>query len=137
VREAASQRHPVTVLYAASVEPPYVAGEGTYIHELLELAGGRNVFGDLDARWSQVSLEEVLRRRPELLIFAVRGSRDETLRRLRGLPGWRDLDAVRRGSVQVVDPDLFSRWGPRLGVVAERLAELVAGGGAGPPEPLP
>ncbi len=44
------------------------AGRGMFLGELVEVAGGVNVFGDLDLRYPQVSLEAILAKRPEVII---------------------------------------------------------------------
>lgn len=46
--------------------PPFVAGRGTPEHELLVRAGGTNLFADV-LGYSQASLEELLRRDPEVI----------------------------------------------------------------------
>jgi iron complex transport system substrate-binding protein len=49
-------------------DPPFTAGRRTVETELIARAGGVNVFADLDADWSHVSWEEVVARRPELIV---------------------------------------------------------------------
>src|SRR2546430_14230500 len=39
--------------------PPIVIGRGSYLHQIAELAGARNVFADLAAPYAQVSLETI------------------------------------------------------------------------------
>ncbi len=62
VRAEAAGREPVRVAYVLGGDPPWVAGPGTYIHELLELAGGENAFADLGSLYAAVSVEEFLAR---------------------------------------------------------------------------
>ncbi|MDP2959205.1 MAG: helical backbone metal receptor [Longimicrobiales bacterium] len=68
VRASASGRPPVRVAYVLGGDPPWVAGPGTYIDELLRLAGGENVFADLGTLYAAVSVEEFLARQIDLLI---------------------------------------------------------------------
>ena len=56
------------VAYLLGGEPPWVAGPGTYIHELVELVGGTNVFADLDDLYASVSLEEFLVREIDVVV---------------------------------------------------------------------
>lgn len=115
-----------SVFYVVWPDPPTTAGPGTYLDSLISVAGGANAFADAPARWPQVSLEEVLRRDPDVVVLASRhdGSAVDTLR-LRERPGWRSLSAVRRGRVLVVDADLFNRPGPRVVEAARTLAEFL------------
>jgi ABC-type Fe3+-hydroxamate transport system substrate-binding protein len=41
---------------------------GSYLHEVLEISGGRNIFGELDVAYPQVSVEEIVARKPEVII---------------------------------------------------------------------
>jgi len=58
----------VRVAYILGGTPPWVAGPDTFIHELLAIAGGENVFSDLEALYGPVSLEEFLVRDIDLLL---------------------------------------------------------------------
>jgi iron complex transport system substrate-binding protein len=49
-------------------DPPVVAGSGTYLHELIEVAGGENVFADIGDLYAPVSLETFVRRRVEAIL---------------------------------------------------------------------
>jgi iron complex transport system substrate-binding protein len=56
------------VAFLLGGDPPWLVGPGTFLHEILEVAGGENVFGDLDNRYAPVSVEELVRRRPDVLV---------------------------------------------------------------------
>jgi len=49
-------------------DPPLVAGKGTYLHELIEIAGGENVFAEVGALYAPVSLETFVQRRVETVL---------------------------------------------------------------------
>ena len=49
-------------------DPPSVAGPGTFLHELVEFAGGENAFADIQELYAPTSLEEVLRRDVDLIL---------------------------------------------------------------------
>lgn len=76
VRSLAAGLPPVRVAYVLGGDPPWVAGPGTYIHELLALAGGTNVFEDLDKLYTSVSLEEFLARPVDLVLTPNAGTLD-------------------------------------------------------------
>jgi iron complex transport system substrate-binding protein len=48
-------------------EPLMTAGKGTFVSELLALAGGKNIFGNLATPWPQVCEEEIIRAGPRLM----------------------------------------------------------------------
>jgi iron complex transport system substrate-binding protein len=73
VRRSAAGQPPVRVAYVLGGSPPWVAGPGTYIHELIELSGGTNVFADLDLLYAAASPEEFLGRAIDVVLL-VRGT---------------------------------------------------------------
>jgi len=115
------------VLYLIGLDPLTAAGPGTFVDELVRVAGGRNVLRDLDMRWPQLALEEVLRRDPDVIVVARAPQEPGLLESLRDTPGWRDLTAVRTGRVHQVDANRFNRPGPGMVAAAARLAELFHG----------
>lgn len=113
VRSTVAAREPVRALYLVGFDPPIVAGPRVFIGELLELAGGRNVFGDLTVPSPQVSLEEVVRRRPEVVLIPTEDGEAALVARLGSAPGWREL--VAQGTrVEAVPSDLLHRPGPSI-----------------------
>lgn len=67
------------VAYVMGGTPPWVAGPGTYIHELIELAGGENVFADLGSLYSSVSPEELVSRGVDVVLVSDAGAFDARL----------------------------------------------------------
>ena len=70
VRSAVKGRTPVRVAYLVSVAPPTVVGPHTFIHELITIAGGVNVFADIGQLYPEVNIEELVRRDPDVIIIA-------------------------------------------------------------------
>lgn len=126
VSAAVTGRGRRSVLFLIGLDPLMAAGPGTFVDQLLESAGGDNVLADLDVLWPRLSLEEVLRRTPDVVVVASSGDR-RPLHALRDRPGWRDLPAVQMGRVYAVDPDRVNRPGPSMDEAAARLARLIHG----------
>lgn len=107
-----------------------VAGRGSYLDELIRLAGGRNIFSDTVSAYSRVPLEEVLARDPEVILDL--GEMDDggvltPGRRRAILELWRTqprLSAVRAGRVFAESADLFVVPGPRVAEAARALARM-------------
>lgn len=70
VRDRVGDRPGVRVAYLLGGSPPWVAGPGSYVDELLEVAGGINVFRDLSGLYGPVNPEAFLDRRLDLLLAA-------------------------------------------------------------------
>jgi iron complex transport system substrate-binding protein len=61
--------HRVRVFVYDCCDPPFTAGRRNVLNDLIRRAGGDNVFGDLPAAWTHVSWEDVVARRPELIVI--------------------------------------------------------------------
>jgi iron complex transport system substrate-binding protein len=125
VRTAVSDRERLDVLYLVGLEPPVSVGPGSFVHELIGVAGGRNVLDDASTSWPPVSVEEIVSRDPDVVLVAVALPEAEVLRRLRETPGLRRLEAVRQDRVRVLDPSLFNRPGPALIEAVRVLASAI------------
>ncbi len=120
--ERLTGRRRPTLLFVLNTDPLMTVGPGSYIHQLIELAGARNVAENAGAPYPRLSMEEVLRRNPEFLLFPTG--------RVEGIPQaeqdqwrrWTSLEAVKRNQLVQVDADVLNRPGPR---VAEGLEALV------------
>lgn len=123
VRQAATGPAP-GVLFLIGLDPLMAAGPDTFLDELVRTAGGRNVLADIGIRWPQLSLEEVVRRAPDVIVVGSAAVGDPAAI-LAGRPGWREVPAVRHGRVFAVDPDFVNRPGPRLDQAAALLAGLI------------
>lgn len=112
VRTDASGRDPVRVAYVLGGTPPWVAGPGTYVHEIIEVAGGINVFGDLGRLYASVSPEEFVARDIDVILTPVAAS----------LAG-----GLAHGARVLEVGDLLELPGPDVGAVAREVARLLAG----------
>lgn len=100
--------------------PLMTIGGGSYLSELLEIAGASNVFGDLTTPSPQVSLEEIARRDPDVVLAGPLAAE-----RLRAHAGWRSVRAVREGRVIVIDTTIVGRPGVRMGEAARFLRRVL------------
>ena len=70
IRDRVRGRPKVRVGYLLGGSPPWVAGPGSYIEELLGIAGGENVFSDLGGLFGPVNAEVFLAREIDVLLVA-------------------------------------------------------------------
>jgi iron complex transport system substrate-binding protein len=122
VRSLERPAKPPTVLWRMGDPPLYVAGKGSFMGELIEVAGATNIFGDMAAPSPQVSIEEVVKRNPDFILTGPEG-----FERMKASAAWRAVPAVRRGKVLVVDTALVGRPGVRLGEAAHHVRGLIFG----------
>ncbi len=133
VRRAVDGLPAPAVVYVVALNPPTIAGPGTFVDSLVTTAGGRNAFADVGGPWPQVSLEEVVRRSPDFVAVSV--SDPGALGTLAAAPGWRTLPAVLDGRTIILDPDRFNRPGPGIAQAAWELATWLHPGAGAAPRP--
>lgn len=103
---------------------PWTAGPGSFIDQLITVAGGRNVGAVLSSEWGQLSLEELIRQDPDVILLGT-ANYGETPEKVRQRPGWARLRAVREGRIYPINADLVSRPGPRVVEGLETIARLL------------
>jgi iron complex transport system substrate-binding protein len=109
-----------TAFWKAWDSPVIAIGGGSFLSELVDIAGGKNIYGDDPRPAFDVTIEDVVRRDPDV-VFAG----PESGARMNSAPAWKALRAVREGRVLIVDTMLVGRPGVRLGEAAVSLANLL------------
>ncbi|MBP2018439.1 iron complex transport system substrate-binding protein [Symbiobacterium terraclitae] len=100
-----------SVFYQVWPDPLSTAGPGSFIDDMIRIAGGINVAGDADSAWPAYSLEQLLAADPAVIVAGSEAMAQDILTR----PGWESLRAVREGRVYgVPNEDIVVRPGPRL-----------------------
>lgn len=118
--------HPIKrVMFVVYPDPPLTAGPHTFVDELIGVAGGASVFHDADKLWPNVSMEEIVKRAPELLIVPQGEFKSNSIDQFRARTGWRDLGAVKSGAIATVPADLTQRPGPNIGNAARMLQSAI------------
>ena len=103
------------VFYITWHDPLWTSGSGTFIHELIEKAGGVNIFQDVTGH-KTVNIELVLARNPEVII-ACSGhgqAEDEPFGWANSEPRLQATEARMNNRIHQIDADLVSRSGPRI-----------------------
>ena len=123
-----SQAHRPTVFVLAWDRPVMTLGQGSFLSEIIEHAGARNLFADLPASSGQVSIETIAARDPDFILAT--GAGDIAIAER---PEWRVVRAVRERRFVRVNGSEFNRPGPRVGqAVREMVAALSAARAAAP-----
>jgi iron complex transport system substrate-binding protein len=102
----------------------FTVGPGSYIHDLIEIAGGQNIAARATSAYPQLSAEEILRGDPEIIVLAAAeysAKPDQVAARA----GWSAISAVKNKRIVTIAPNLINRPGPRVGEAAEAYAKLV------------
>jgi len=102
------------VLLQIDQDPLITAGRLSIQNDLIERAGGINIAGHIQQRYPVFSLEEVLRARPEVILFTGMVGAKALPERLNFWSHWTVLPAVQNQRLSWVDPDPIDRPGPRM-----------------------
>jgi len=106
----------------------WTAGLAAWQNELIEKAGGTNIFADQALDYFQSSAEAVIERDPDIILLPQEGmgfgepfwgSLDDVKAR----PGWSSISAIQNDGLCQVDSDTIARAGPRVADIIEDLAK--------------
>ena len=112
------------VFVPAWLTPPMTLGTGSFVSELIEIAGGTNAYADRSEPSFTVAFEDVVRRDPDLILASPDGRR-----RLMETAPWKSLPAVREARFVELDTLTMSQPSTRLGAAARALAARLRAGG--------
>jgi ABC-type Fe3+-hydroxamate transport system substrate-binding protein len=116
-------RRPAPVFYPIWREPWMTINRDTYVHDMLRVCGGANIFADHPERYPAITLAEMAARQPQVILLP-----DEPFRfrraHLKDFAPYADVPAVRAGRIQLVDGKPFSWHGPRIGEALRTLPAL-------------
>ncbi len=101
-------------------DPLMTAGPGTFIDELIKVAGGENIAVDAGLEWPEFSVEVVIERDPDVII-TVWTDKDDVL----GRSAWKGISACKTRRIHRVNPDILTRPGPRLVQGLEVLLDIM------------
>jgi len=134
IRSRVANRKPKRVFYCMNRTAGTLAGLHTigrssqFINELIEIAGGENIFTDLAPGSTRISKEALLQRQPEVIIEPHPGENLGDAEKTKFLTEWQRLGAlpaVRNEKVYFPTEDYFMIPGPRLAQTAALMARMI------------
>lgn len=90
-------------------------GQNTFIQELIEIVGIKNIFDDIEG-WAAVSEEQIIVRNPDIILTTsspLTGIEDP-VGEISSRENWSGIEAVKNDRIIMLDADMISRPGPRL-----------------------
>ena len=102
----------------------FTVGPGSYINDLIDIAGGANIAARAASAYPQLSAEEILRSDPEIIVLSADAYSSKP-GDVAARQGWSIIAAVKNNRIFTIDPNLINRPGPRVGEAAEAYAKLV------------
>jgi iron complex transport system substrate-binding protein len=111
-------------MFLISTNPIYSVGKNTFVHQILTLAGLKNITSDTDVNYPLLNREEILARNPNyILLYETNNNNVSEI--LKAYPEWNTLSAVINDRVFFINADLFSRPGPRFVDAVEKLNQMI------------
>jgi iron complex transport system substrate-binding protein len=103
-------------------DPVMSPGRGSFVHDMIEKAGGINITSTLKRSYSRIDPERIIYENPDKIVLAYMKPDSWVKENFANRLGWQDIKAVRSKSIYSgIDPDILLRPGPR---VAEGLIAL-------------
>ncbi len=113
------------LLYVLNTDPLITVGPGSFIHQLIELAGAANIAAHAESPYPRFSMETVIREDPEIILFPVGQAEGIPESEQQLWHRWRSISAVKDGRFHRVSADLLNRPGPRIAQALEALAKII------------
>jgi len=111
------------VLFAVSTSPIIAAGKGTFMDELLTLAGGKNAASPFSGRYPRLTVEDLLAGKPDIIFIAAMAGVESFPP---DVARWKEIPAFRDGEVVSLDGDIVTRPGPRMVAALEEVSRALA-----------
>jgi iron complex transport system substrate-binding protein len=113
------------VFLQIGIDPLVTVGRGTLQDELIRLAGGVNIAEEEPVPYPVMSVEHILRARPEVIIVSSMTGGTSAEQELQRWHQWEMIPAVARGRFHVINGDLIDRPTPRLLDGLEEMVRLI------------
>ena len=122
IEEANRWRWPRKIFVVVGIHPLISAGRGTFISDVVKVAGGRNLADGVVGAYPHYSFEELLRQDPYAIVFP---EGLITSSEVKQSDKWGRLSAVKNDRMLFIDPDILFRPGPRVILAAEKIARFM------------
>ncbi|WKV09932.1 ABC transporter substrate-binding protein [Thermoanaerobacterium sp. CMT5567-10] len=110
----------VNVFYVVDTNGNWTAGKGTFIDELITLAGGNNVASDANG-WAQYSMEKLIQKNPDVIITSPHAA---NANEIKNMAGYKDTKAAKDGKIFVIsNDDIVTKPSNRIVLGLEEIAK--------------
>lgn len=113
---------PLNTFYVVDTNGNYTAGKGTFIDEIIQLAGGKNIADDAEG-WVQYSLEQLVAKNPDVIITSAHAG---DIHNLKNMAGYKDTNAVKNDKIFIIsDDNIIVRASHRIVMGLEEIAKYL------------
>ncbi len=111
-------------LDATDPSKPYTPGPGSFVNDIITMAGGVNAAANAKSPYAQINAEEIVAANPDIVILSD-AAYGVTVESVKARKGWSAISAVKNDKVFPIDDNLVSRPGPRIVDGLEAAAKLI------------
>jgi len=114
---------------SGSVSKSFAAGSASFYNQIIEAAGGVNVFNDISQSYPSISSEALIRFNPDIIIDISAAYMNPNLDEKTVCDDWemfKNVSAVKNGEVHCLFGDYLTVPGPRLAMAAERFKSIIS-----------
>ena len=114
-----------TVYFEVSSSPTVVTfGQGAYLNEMIEIAGGQNIFAD-QRGWFSPSVEEIINRNPDIILVVLYPGEDP-VSHIQNRRAFQNITAVRENRIYTIDEDSASRPSQNILLALQQIAQAIS-----------
>jgi len=125
INKAVERQEKPLVFLQINLHPIMSVNKNTFHQDIISIAGGINMTADSGINYPRISIEEVLKRKPQVLIISSMDRGGEFEKARQEWLKWRTIPAAMDGRVYLIDSDLIDRPSPRIMDGIEIMAKLI------------
>jgi iron complex transport system substrate-binding protein len=125
VKDIPEDKKPL-VYYELWPTPITTTGPGTFVDDLINRAGGRNIAADAKKAYPEYSQEVIIKRNPDIIIFSHHGASQQSEEDIKARKGWESVNAIKNDKVFYVNENIVQRPTPRLVDGLEAIYDIIS-----------
>ena len=125
IRKSVEKQKKPLVFLQINLHPIMTVNRNTFHQDIITIAGGINMTADSRINYPRVSIEEIIRKKPEIMIISSMDRGGEFEKARKEWLKWTSIPAARDGKVYLIDSDLIDRPSPRIIDGIEEMARLI------------
>lgn len=113
------------VFFQVGSSPIVTVGKGSLGDDLIRLAGGKSISQSDPDSYPVYGVETIVSKRPEVIILSSMDSKRDYLNLMKMWRAWKELPAVKKNAIYVIDSNLVDRPTPRIVEGLEAMARMI------------
>ena len=105
------------------------AGSGSWINDVINTAGGINIFANETQEYPSTSSEVVVQKNPAVILLPTNMGTGTpsygSVADVKARPGWNTIDAVKNNRIYVIDQNIFNQPGARIAEQVKAVAQCL------------